>query len=324
MRIAPNWNLKGAHKKGINGEGITIAILDSGVNVNHDCFTKNHMHLSGKNCISNDKGDDYWRTNREAHGTMVTGIVAQYAPKAKIYVCCVSDHKEDKYYPDAIIKALKHLRDEKKCEVIVMSFGHYSNCGKEKERKERKEREQLISQLAEKGVMLVAAIGNYGRFADSLAYPAHLDQVIAVGGLKKCDKCDKCDERDECDHKSVESDINPPGNIDVFAPGEGVYAPMDNDNSKYQKVSGTSYAAPAIGGLVALLMQLARDSGVEIRKVDVQLIKKILSRMNKEVEKTTADGKKKKITVYNPKQFFSELYETPDTFKTFKALVESI
>ena len=311
MRITPNWNLKGAHKKGINGEGITIAILDSGVNVNHDYFTKNHIHLSGKNFISNGKGDDYWRTNREAHGTIMTGIVAQYAPKAKIYVCCVSDHKEDKYYPDAIIKALKHLRDEKKCEVIVMSFGHYSNCGKEKERKERKEREQLISQLAEKGVICVAAIGNYGRFADSLANPAHLDQVIAVGGLKKCDKCD---ERDECDHKSVESDINPPGKIDVFAPGEDVYAPVDDDNSKYRKVTGTSYAAPAIGGIVALLMQLAHGSGNVIDSVE--LVKTIFSQMILEVPTTMPNRKEKNVEVLNPAYFFGE-YDTPYKFSVF-------
>ena len=328
FRIFPKWNLQEAHKKGINGEGITIAVLDSGVNVNHDDFTEKHIHLSGKNFINNGNGDDYWRTNREAHGTMVTGIVAQYAPKAEIYVCCVSERvsEEKKYYSDAIIGALEHLKksyedehlsDKKKCQVIVMSFGHYKE-------KENPKREELINDLASKGVICVAAIGNYGLFAPDVAHPARLDQVIAVGGLslKKCDEYDKC-ESDECDHKSVESDLNPPGKIDVFAPGENVYAPVDNDNSKYQKVNGTSYAAPAIGGIVALLMQLARDGGVEISKVDVQLIKKILSHMKREVTISTLQGKKKKM-VYNPKKFFSELYETPDTFETFKALVESI
>jgi subtilisin family serine protease len=296
--IPPCWDLEGAHGIGIDGEGITIAVLDSGINRNHAAFAE--TTLSGKNFIDR-KRDDYWCTNREAHGTMVTGIITKYAPKAEIYVCCVSE--ENKFKPRAIVRALKHLKksyedehdisDKKKCQVIVMSFGHYN-------REEYPERKELITNLASKGVICVAAIGNYGLYADQLAYPALLDEVIAVGGLT------------EFGHESAQ--FNPPGKIDVYAPGEAVCFPADTSNSNYRKGGGTSCAAPAIGGIVALLMQLARRSGDELN--NTKSIKRIFSLMKREVITTTSDGKGEMVEVPNPKYFFGE-YGTPDKFQDF-------
>ena len=297
--VPPCWNLKGVHEKDVNGKGITIAVLDSAINRNHTAFA--NTTLSGKNFI-NGKREDYWFSNREAHGTMVTGVVAKYAPKAEIYVCCVSE--ENKFKPKAIIKALEHLKnsydderdlsDKKKCQVIVMSFGHYKE-------KEDTKREELINDLASKGVICVAAIGNYGVYANSLAYPALLDQVIAVGGLTK--------------FGNEPAEFNPPGKIDVYAPGEAVYAPVDNHNSKYREVHGTSFAAPAIGGIVALLMQCAHGNGDVIIN-SVELVKTIFSHMITVEQTTMPDGKEKNVEVFNPAYFFGE-YDTPYKFSEF-------
>jgi subtilisin family serine protease len=62
--IPPCWDLEGAHGKGIDGEGITIAILDSAINRNHEAFAK--TTLSGNNFIDG-KRDDYWFSNQEEH-----------------------------------------------------------------------------------------------------------------------------------------------------------------------------------------------------------------------------------------------------------------
>jgi hypothetical protein len=304
----PRWDLTEFHKskivdgkevdgKGINGEGITIAVLDSGINVNHEAFKKST--LRGKNFI-NGKRDDYWCTNREAHGTMVTGIITKYAPKAEIYICCVS--KDGRIFEeDAIINALEHLkksyqdeydvRDKKKCQVVVMSFGHF------KERKKDKQCEKLINDLANKGVICVAAVGNCGLYADNIAYPALHKEVIAVGGLK-------------FGYEIKPTQHNPPGEIDVYAPGDNVSFPDHIDERTYQKASGTSCAAPAIGGIVALLMQLAHRSGDKIN--NAESIKTIFSHMKRE---TPTPGGEKKM-VLDPKYFFGE-YGTTDKFKDF-------
>ena len=142
---------------------------------------------------------------------MVTGIVAKYAPEAEIQVYCASE--EMSFKPKAIIKALKDIG--KKCQVIqiVMQFGHYKE-------KEYEVHETPTNDLADEGVIYVAAIGNYGLYARQLTYPALLKNMIAVGGLT------------ECGHELAL--FNTQGKIDVYAPGHGeaISFPAYTSNSK--------------------------------------------------------------------------------------------
>ena len=285
-----HWDLEEVHKNKINGEGIAVAVLDSGINIHHNDFKKNkHLLLKfGKNFI-NGKEEDYWYTNREEHGTMVTGIVAQYAPKAEIHVYCVSE--ENKFKKDAIIEALKYIKAQNKCQVIVMSFGHLKD-------EEYENRKSLIDDLAGKGVICVAAIGNIGLNAEKLAFPARLNNVIAVGGLTEFGR---------------PLPLNNPGQIDMYAPGETVYAPGVTSNSKYQKGRGTSFAAPAIGGIVALLIQLAQRPGVQI-KLSMELIKKIFKKMTYPLNPSSECLLGREERFLSPKDFFNE-YGTESEFK---------
>ena len=89
-----------------------------------------------------------------------------------------------------------------------MSFGHLSD-------KEYDNRKKLIDNLTSKGVLCVAAVGNIGLNAGNLAYPAGLENVIAVGGLT---------------HFGRPLPLNTPGQIDMYAPGE-VYAPGITSNT---------------------------------------------------------------------------------------------
>ena len=227
---------------------------------------------------------------------MVAGIIKMYAPNAELYICCVS--KSGQFEEDAIIKALEHLKesyedihDKKKCQVIVMSYGHY------KEKKIDDKVKELIDDLAGKGVICVAAIGNEGLFVRDFAFPARLENVISVGSLTQ--------------FGDESTQHNPPGIPDVYAPGEKVSFPDHIDEDSYRKGGGTSCAAPAIGGIVALLMQLARKSGVEISKLNVQLIKKIFSHMK--IPTSMPGGEK---MVLDPNDFFDR-YGTPDKFNNF-------
>ena len=161
----------------LDGDGITVAVLDSSINRHHAAFENNP--LSGENFIHDDNAHkDYWYSNREEHGTMVAGILAKFAPKAKIYVCCVADNG---HKGPAVRKALEHLGNEEKCpqqvHAVVMSFGRYP--------KREEERQELINNLARRGMICVAAAGNYGLFGGKVASPACLSNVIRVGALDR-------------------------------------------------------------------------------------------------------------------------------------------
>ena len=283
--IPPRWDLKNVHKK-FSGSGIRIAVLDSAVNKNHMAFSE--TTLNGWNFIDDrERYKDYWCSNREDHGTMVAGIATRYAPKAEIFVCCVSDNGNFK--AEAVTKALEYLsKDENKCQVIVMSFGRDPE-------KAMKKRERLINSLVDKGSFCIAAVGNHGLNADYIASPACLPSVIAVGGL----------DRDGYQP----STLNNPGPIDVYAPGVNVSAPCDDNNYLYRECKGSSCAAPAIGGIVAVLLHCAREYGVPINNVKV--LKEIFSCMKAKVE---VNGEIKEVL--SPKKFFRE-YDTADKFKTF-------
>lgn len=275
--ITTFWELKRIHEAlEINGDSVTVAILDSSININHKAFA--NVKLDGKNFIAG-KRDDFWYTNREPHGTMVAGIVAKIAPKAKIYVCCVAEDKE--YKREAVIQALTELAETRHADIVVMSFGCRRCTDEEKAKasgdvkiKYKLERRRLIDQLVKKGVICVAAVGNQGRFGLGIASPACLSNVLAVGALNR---------------HGFASELNNPGKdqIDVYAPGENISAPTSFDNKTYQVVGGTSCAAPAIAGIVALLLQCASSTDIHINNIET--LKKIFQHMKKEIDGTLSD-----------------------------------
>lgn len=244
------------------GQGITVAVLDSAINVNHSVFQDDgDTRLTGRNFV-NEK-EDFWRTNREAHGTMVAGIVASVAKKASIHLCCVRD--KEKY--TGVREALNHLIDRvnggESLDIVVMSFGQ--------DAKENPDRYlDKISQLHDKGVLCIAAAGNGGPWQSQVANPACLPNVIAVGSLCALGT-----------NVGKPSSFNPMETtmINAYAPGEGVCCPVCYDNDEWKWCDGTSCSAPAIAGFIARLLDFIHQKSPELKVniCDIEMCKKILS-----------------------------------------------
>ena len=115
-------------------------------------------------------------------------------------------------------------------DVISMSFG--KEADKPNSGDQRKIME-LIAKLNGLQVTVVAAAGNEGK----PLFPANQPTVFSVGALDKDDK---------------PVDWNP-SKVDVYAPGVDIAVPLVRQITDGMEMrSGTSCAAPAIAGLIAL------------------------------------------------------------------------
>ncbi len=215
------------------GKGVTIAVLDTGVDASHPA-------LKGQVAASVDfTAPDVPGGSGEIHGTAVAALIAakaagsmkgvapgarllavkccrQMAPQAPAAVCTSETLARGLDY------AMTHV-----ARVINLSLG-----GPE---------DRLIRLIVEKalskGIILVAAAGNR---SERPAYPAALEGVLAVTAT---------DVRDE---RYAEAAISP--HIALAAPGVEVLSAMPG--GRYQFFTGTSMATAHVSGALALLLEM--------------------------------------------------------------------
>jgi subtilisin family serine protease len=105
---------------------------------------------------------------------------------------------------------------------------------------------EIIEGAYKKGAVFVAAAGNDGPNAPP-AYPAAYDKVIAITAT---------DEKD-----ALYEQANRGGYIFAAAPGVDIFAPVTGKGFDF--LSGTSFAAAHVTGVVALLMESHPDLDAE-------------------------------------------------------------
>ena len=114
-----------------------------------------------------------------------------------------------------------------------------------------------IKKLDNNGVIVVCAAGNDGATnIHNIKYPARYPQTICVGA------------HDRNGHPCGFSSVGGARTIDVFALGDNIIGPNrvdqtleDSNNYKYlREDEGTSFAAPAVGALICLILQAVKDT----------------------------------------------------------------
>lgn len=224
-----------AESLNLSGDGVRIAVIDSGVDVNN-------INLTG---ASIDVGYDYLdqipegRTDTVGHGTYVSQIIAGsgelgvvgFARKAELVpLRCFSATKGS---VSDIIAAIYDAVNVYHCDIINMSWG-------------MKEDSAFLLEALEyafnSGVILVAAAGNVDRNTPqgTIFYPAAYPEVIGVGSV---------DSSQTISETSQHTDA-----VFVSAPGAGIS--LTSLSGKLTVQSGTSFATPYITAELALLKQL--------------------------------------------------------------------
>lgn len=205
-----------------DGSGVKIAVIDSGISQHDD------LNIAGGVSFVSDNYND-----NLGHGTAVAGIISALlndkgiigvSPEADIYAVKIFENNEGNLY-DAI-EAVEWAIDNN-MDLISMSWGLRSYS---------KILEEVLYKAYENDILLVASAGNDGEH--KILYPAHYPQVIAVGAL------DTNNDRASFSNYGYE--------LELMASGVDVYT-TKNNNDYYIGVSGTSFAAPHVVGLGALI-----------------------------------------------------------------------
>jgi len=225
-----------AYDTGFHGSGVIVAVLDTGVDTMHPDLKDNL--ISGYNFV--DKNDNV--NDLDGHGTMVAGIIAAVAnnglgiagvaPEVKIMPLKVLTSKGGKWIDLdlAIIYAANHGAD-----IITMSLGGRSSLLFDAAT------QAAINYAYQKGCVIIAAAGNDN--SSEPFYPAAYDNVIAVSAVNQSDQ------------KAPFSNFG--SYIDLCAPGVDILSTFINGTYAYG--SGTSFAAPFVAGVAALLLSKHPD-----------------------------------------------------------------
>ncbi|BCJ60903.1 serine protease [Micromonospora endophytica] len=239
-----------AYQAGFTGAGVTVAVIDSGVDTTHpdlvDVVTDAVTFLPDTDPI-----------DRYGHGTHVASTIAgsgaasggKYrgvAPDAKLVSAKVCEVWCD---DSAILEAMHWAAVDKQATVINMSLGGWDGP-------EIDPAEEAVNTLtAQTGALFVVAAGNAGPYEKSIGSPASADAALAVGAVDR--------DGTLADFSSRGARIGDDGvKPDVTAPGVGIVAAKAAEGTMgipvgehYVAESGTSMAAPHVAGAAALLAQ---------------------------------------------------------------------
>lgn len=253
-KITEQWNLDlicagTAREKGVFGDGVKVAVLDSGLNIEHDDLKSSNI-LQGYNCIPNasdatDVSDSY------GHGTNVCGVIAAQtdneadiagvASKTQIIPLKITNGKD---LPLSNIYLGIKKAIELDCDIINLSLG-----GALTNEHAINEFKSWIDKANEAGIIVIAAVGNGGT---ALNYPAAFDNVIGVGSVDK--------------NKVVAEKSQYNESVFVTAPGVNILTLSRRGGTETN--SGTSFATPHVTAAVALIKELKPDCSLdEIKKI---------------------------------------------------------
>lgn len=262
-----------AHNRKILGEGIGVAVVDTGVSGHPDLISRGNR-ISGFKDIIHGKTTPY---DDNGHGTHVSGIIGGdgyasrgyyigIAPRCNIIGLKVLNFKGNGNVSDVLMGLQWIIENKEKYNIRIVNISVGGTS--EKNLDENSKLVKGVDQVWDNGIVVVVAAGNNGPKPKSISMPGISRKVITVGASD--------------DNIAVELSGNTTSNYsgrgptnacikkpDIVAPGSNIIScnAIKNYQNKeaalihrytnmYTSKSGTSMATPIVSGAIALLLSI--------------------------------------------------------------------
>ncbi len=255
--------------KTTGGTGVSVAVLDSGVDQRHPDLEHRVTACRDYTTGTTQKGQC---PDGNGHGTHVAGTVLAdggqnntgiygVAPNASLLAFKVCDD-DGRCRSDWVAPAIRDATDAG-ADIIVLSLGGVSKGGTDLD--------AAITHATENDVLIVAAAGNSGPDLDSIEYPAADPRVVSVGATTRGRQAPIAPSSygvPEFSSRGVNASEFQTRDryLEVTAPGTQVLSTLPE--ASYGHRSGTSVAVPHIAGFAAKLWPHITDKNSDGRKAD--------------------------------------------------------
>ncbi|GAA2665856.1 S8 family serine peptidase [Streptomyces aculeolatus] len=245
-----------AWRKGLDGTGVTVAVLDTGVDATHP-------DLAGRIAASKSFVQGEEVVDKHGHGTHVASTIAGsgaasdgsykgVAPGAELAVGKVLSNAGSGS-TSQIVAGMEWATKEVDAKIVSMSLGSSATDGSDPLSRSVNELTSSTDSL------FVIAAGNDGPGRETVSAPGTADAALTVAATDKSDALPDFSSRGP---RFGDGALKP----DIAAPGAGIAAarasgtsmgtPVDDD---YTAANGTSMATPHVAGAAAVLAQQHPD-----------------------------------------------------------------
>lgn len=244
-RVDQRTGRDGQYSVGLDGAGVNIYVVDSGLFPNHSQFEG--RVISGWNGINDGRGT----ADCNGHGTHVAGTAAGttygVAKRATIVPIRALDCNGSGWSSTVIAGmdwAIAHHTDGVPA-VMNMSIGGFTN----------QSLDYAVRKTIADGITVVASAGNSNTDACQSA-PGSVTAAITVAATDINDYMASFSSWGSC--------------VDIQAPGVSIRSAYNNSDTGYNTMSGTSMASPHVAGAAAVMM--ARNGYMTPAQVHQQII----------------------------------------------------